>query len=117
MQIIVSLHVCVVQPELVEAELSCSGPEPDGIERGMKGKDKRRGWGVVGGWGGVGADHWAERKTVLVKNVCVLLELQKSQLLGESATSAYTSQVPSGKAFMSGSVGAQRRTGVEQHED
>lgn len=43
MQIIVSLHVCVVQPELVETELSCSGPEPDGIERGMKGKDKRGG--------------------------------------------------------------------------
>lgn len=38
-QIISCVCVCV----LVEAELSCSGPGPDGIERGMKGKDKRRG--------------------------------------------------------------------------
>lgn len=38
------MSVCVfVQLELVQAELSCSGPGPDGIERGMKEGDKRAG--------------------------------------------------------------------------
>lgn len=39
MQIVLRLCVCVCVQ--LESELSCSGPRPDGIEQGMKEKDKR----------------------------------------------------------------------------
>lgn len=69
------MQICVCVCFQLEAERSCSGPGPDGIERGMKEKDKT--WGEKR-WKRE-TNHCAERNNVLlitVRRVCAYVSVR-----------------------------------------